>query len=51
MSRRVHSRYARRLTDTAIGGRRTVIRLTVRRIFCPVPLQAQDIRRAGPWRK
>jgi hypothetical protein len=30
----VHSRYARRLTDAAIGGRRVVIRLTVRRFFC-----------------
>ena len=31
---RVHSRYARRLADAAIGGRRVVIRLTVRRFFC-----------------
>ena len=31
---RVHSRYERRLADAAIGGRRVVIRLTVRRFFC-----------------
>ena len=30
----VHSRYARRLADAAIGGRRLVIRLTVRRFCC-----------------
>jgi transposase len=34
VSGRVHSRYARRLADSAIGGRRVVIRLTVRRFFC-----------------
>lgn len=34
VSARVHSRYARRLTDVALGGRRVVIRLTVRRFFC-----------------
>lgn len=34
VSARVHSRYPRRLADTAIGGRRVVIRLTVRRFFC-----------------
>jgi len=34
VSARVHSRYARRLADAAIGGRRVVIRLTVRRFFC-----------------
>jgi transposase len=33
----VHSRYARRLADAAIGGRRVVIRLTVRRLFCADP--------------
>ena len=37
VSARVHSRYARRLADAAIGGRRVVIRLTVRRFFCPFP--------------
>jgi transposase len=31
---RVHSRYWRRLADTAVGGRRTVIVLQVRRLFC-----------------
>jgi hypothetical protein len=30
----VHSRHARRLADAAIGGRRVVIRLTIRRFFC-----------------
>ena len=30
LSGRVHSRYGRRLADGAIGGRRVVIRLTVR---------------------
>ncbi|MFJ9371688.1 ISL3 family transposase [Nocardia sp. NPDC101769] len=33
-SRRVHSRYRRRLSDTAITGREVVIRLRVRRLFC-----------------
>ncbi len=32
---RVHSRYQRRLADAAIGGRPVLIRLTVRRFFCP----------------
>jgi transposase len=36
-SRRVHSRYERRLADAAIGGRRVVIRLRVRRFFCAWP--------------
>ncbi|WP_459548632.1 ISL3 family transposase [Nocardia sp. X0981] len=31
---RVHSRYQRRLSDTAIGGREVLIRLQVRRLFC-----------------
>ena len=38
VSRRVHSRYARRLADAPAAGRRMVIRLTVRRFFCPVPV-------------
>jgi transposase len=33
-SSRVHSRYSRRLHDGALGGRRVVIRLVVRRLFC-----------------
>jgi transposase len=33
-SARVHSRYERRLADAAIGGRRVVHRLRVRRFFC-----------------
>jgi transposase len=37
MSQRVHSRYARRLADAPLAGRRTMIRLTVRRFFCPAP--------------
>jgi len=37
-SRRVHSRrYSRRLADAAIGGRRVVIQLAVRRFFCAAP--------------
>lgn len=35
MSRRVHSRYERRLADTAAGGHEVVICLRVRRFFCP----------------
>jgi transposase len=35
VSGRVHSRYQRRLLDTAAGGREVVICLTVRRFFCP----------------
>ncbi len=34
VSRRVHSRYERRLLDTAVGGREAVICLTVRRFAC-----------------
>jgi hypothetical protein len=35
VSARVHSRYWRQLADSAIAGRRLVIRLEVRRLFCP----------------
>ncbi|MFJ1708494.1 ISL3 family transposase, partial [Kitasatospora sp. NPDC088346] len=34
-SRRVHSRYERRLADSAVGGRRVVVKLQVRRFRCP----------------
>ncbi|WP_268815900.1 transposase family protein [Amycolatopsis alkalitolerans] len=34
VSERVHSRYERRLSDTASAGREVLIRLTVRRLFC-----------------
>lgn len=34
VSDRVHSRYERRLSDTASAGREVLIRLTVRRLFC-----------------
>ena len=34
VSSRVHSRYARRLADAAIGGQRVMIRVAVRRFFC-----------------
>jgi transposase len=33
----VHSRYQRRLADAAVGGRRVVLRLGVRRFFCEDP--------------
>jgi transposase len=33
-SRRVHSRYQRRIYDQAVAGRRTVIHLKLRRFFC-----------------
>lgn len=33
-STRVHSRYERSLSDVAVGGQETVIRLRVRRLFC-----------------
>jgi hypothetical protein len=36
-SGRVHSRYERRLADAAIGGRRVMIWLRVRRLFCDEP--------------
>jgi transposase len=36
-SGRVHSRCSRRLADAAVGGRRVMIRLTVRRFFCQAP--------------
>jgi transposase len=35
VSRRVHSRYERRLSDTAAGGQEVMICLSVRRFFCP----------------
>jgi transposase len=34
LSARVHSRYERRLTDTAVGGQELVLQLRVRRFFC-----------------
>ncbi|MGW2858205.1 ISL3 family transposase [Streptomyces sp. NPDC001205] len=34
ISRRVHSRYQRHLAELPVGGRRVVVRLTVRRFFC-----------------
>jgi transposase len=34
VSWRVHSRYERRLSDTAVAGQEVVIRLSVRRFFC-----------------
>jgi transposase len=34
VSARVHSRYQRRLADAAVGSRRVVLRLGVRRFFC-----------------
>ncbi|WP_348534359.1 ISL3 family transposase [Kitasatospora sp. GP82] len=34
-SRRVHSRYECRLADSAVGGRRVVVKLQVRRFRCP----------------
>ena len=37
ISRRVHSRYERRLADAVIGGRRVVIRVAVRRFYCAAP--------------
>jgi transposase len=37
LSARVHSRYQRRLADAAVGGRRVVLRLRVRRFFCDYP--------------
>ncbi len=36
-SGRTHSRYRRRLADVAVGGRRPVIALTARRLFCDQP--------------
>ncbi|MHC3475220.1 ISL3 family transposase [Streptomyces sp. 7R007] len=33
-SRRVHSRYGRRLAECPVGGRRVVVKLEVRRFFC-----------------
>jgi len=37
LSRRVHSRYERRLSDTAVAGQEVVIVLLVRRFFCDSP--------------
>src|SRR5918995_6011984 len=36
VSARVHSRYERRLVDTAIGGGQVQLRLRVRRFFCDI---------------
>lgn len=41
ISRRVHSRYERRLADVPAGGRRVVIWLQVRRLSCNVPACAE----------
>jgi transposase len=38
LSNRVHSRYTRRLADTAIGGRPVRIELQVRRLYCENPV-------------
>ncbi|MEV6340637.1 transposase family protein [Nocardia vinacea] len=35
VSARVHSRYRRRLADAAVAGRAMILRLVVRRFFCP----------------
>lgn len=40
-SRRMHSQYERRLADAAVGGRRVLIRLQVRRLFCDDPACAK----------
>ncbi|MFB7126419.1 ISL3 family transposase [Kitasatospora sp. NPDC056273] len=37
-SRRVHSRYERRLADSAVGGRQVIVKLQVRRFRCPATL-------------
>ncbi|MFF5004933.1 transposase family protein [Streptomyces phaeochromogenes] len=37
VSRRVHSRYGRRLTEYPVGGRKVVVKLEVRRFFCDTP--------------
>jgi transposase len=63
-SGRVHSRYGRRLADAAIGGRRVLIRLAVRRFFCANPacpaatfaeqvegLTSRYARRTRRWRR
>ena len=50
VSRRVHSRYERRLLDTAAGGREVMISLSVRRFFCLGPGCTKvtfDVPRAG----
>ena len=36
-SRRIHSRYTRRIADHPLGGRRVTIQLQVRRFFCRTP--------------
>ena len=41
LSDRAHSRYVRRLTDTALGGREVRLDLTVRRYFCHQPTCAR----------
>ena len=53
LSRRVHSRYARRLHDVPAGGRPVVIRLAARRFFCPDPdcPKVTFAEQAGPRRK
>ncbi|MGJ6970112.1 ISL3 family transposase, partial [Streptosporangium sp. G11] len=37
LSRRVHSRYRRKVADTAVGGQSVIIELSVRRLFCDAP--------------
>ena len=49
-SARVHSRYARRLADTAAGGQEVAVLLRVRRFFCGNDgCASRDVRGAGPW--
>jgi transposase len=43
LSRRVHSRYERRLLDAAVAGAETVLHLRVRRFFCTTVACVQKI--------
>jgi zinc-finger of transposase IS204/IS1001/IS1096/IS1165 len=47
-SGRTHSRYRRRLADVAVGGRRLVIALTARRLFCDQACQRRTFAEQVP---
>ncbi len=43
LSERVHSRYGRTVADVPCGGRRVLLRLTVRKFICHIPTCSQQI--------
>jgi transposase len=48
-SRRVHSRYRRRIAEYPVGGRRVMVKLEVRRFFPPDAGDARSSSRSRVW--